>query len=170
MNGTNYEELMFAERVYEIISNQSKIPEQRFFLVYTPHIVHCPLQIPKEYLTFDFADDENNCSQQTPYIYPGFNDGSQYKCRSTYHSMVTLLDIIIGNITQLLKTTGLWENTLIVLSSDNGGAERLIESAPNNYPLRGGKYSPFEVLCSITYLLLFFFIIIIFFFICLFLF
>lgn len=36
-------------------------------------------------------------------------------------------------------------DTLMVLSSDNGGPEVLAESGANNYPLRGSKYSEFEV-------------------------
>jgi hypothetical protein len=33
----------------------------------------------------------------------------------------------------------------MVLSSDNGGPEVLAESGANNHPLRGSKYSEFEV-------------------------
>jgi hypothetical protein len=37
-----------------------------------PHIVHCPLQIPPEWLArFNFSDDETVCQAQTPYIFPG---------------------------------------------------------------------------------------------------
>merc|ERR1712125_316516 len=45
----------------------------------------------------------------------------------------------IGNVTAALKHAGIWENTILLFLSDNGGA-----SLGNNYPLRGGKYSPFE--------------------------
>ena len=35
--------------------------------------------------------------------------------------MVSCLDEGIGNITATLKSTGLYENTVLVLSNDNGG-------------------------------------------------
>jgi len=76
LNGTQYEEFMFRDHVVKIIR---EFNEQlgKLFLVYTPHISHCPLQVPKSYLDqFQFEDDENLCQQQTPYIYPGFRFNS----------------------------------------------------------------------------------------------
>jgi arylsulfatase A-like enzyme len=35
--------------------------------------------------------------------------------------MVTELDYGIGNVTAALKASGQWDNTLIVVTSDNGG-------------------------------------------------
>ena len=63
------------------------------------------------------TDDESECSQQTPYIYPGFN--GTYKCRQTYSSMVNLLDSLVGNVTQQFVDLGLWDNTLMVFTSDS---------------------------------------------------
>jgi len=93
---------------------------------------------------FNFSsDDETQCKAQTAYIYPGSTDAS-YSCRAQYTAMAKVLDDILGNITALLKSRGLWENTLIVFSADNGGCLYLPENAGNNYPHRGGKYSPWE--------------------------
>lgn len=142
LNGTNYEEYLWRDQVVDVIQNQD--PDEPMFLFFTPHVAHCPLQVPEDQLNkFNFmTNDESECSQQTPYIYPGFN--GTYHCRQTYLSMVNLLDDTIGNITTLLKAKGMWNNTLIVLSADNGGPLVLAESGANNYPLRGGKYSQFE--------------------------
>ena len=111
-------------------------------------IVHCPLQVPKEQLDkFNFTNDENLCREFTPYVYPGYtnaSNGADYKCRQIYHAMVATLDEIIGNITTLLKQYNLWDNTLLILSSDNGGPVPLGESGSNNTPLRGSKYSRWE--------------------------
>jgi arylsulfatase I/J len=38
-----------------------------------------------------------------------------------YHAMVNFLDDQLLNITTTMKDLGMWENTLMVLSSDNGG-------------------------------------------------
>merc|ERR1712083_1099589 len=42
------------------------------------------------------------------------------------------------------KAKGMWDNTLVIMSSDNGGPVDTQENAANNWPLRGGKYSLFE--------------------------
>jgi len=61
-----------------------------------------------------------------------------------YHAMVMVMDEVVGNVTAALKKKGMWDNTLVVMSSDNGGPVDLPENAANNWPLRGGKYSLFE--------------------------
>ena len=58
--------------------------------------------------------------------------------------MVNLLDGIIGELVDKLKAKGLWENTLVIATADNGGTYLLAESGSTNYPLRGGKYTFFE--------------------------
>jgi len=55
--------------------------------------------------------------------------------------MVTILDEAIGNITQKLKDLDMLDDTLIVFTSDNGGA---VYTSGRNYPLRGGKMTAFE--------------------------
>ena len=65
------------------------------------------------------GDDESACSAQTPYIFPG-SSASDFKCRQQYHSMVNLLDDNLRNITDALKRRGVWNETLMVFSSDNG--------------------------------------------------
>ena len=54
--------------------------------------------------------------------------------------MVTALDDLVGNLTAKLIETGLYDNTVIVFSSDNGGAFRL----GNNSPLKGWKGQIYE--------------------------
>ncbi len=52
--------------------------------------------------------------------------------------MVRFLDEGIGNITSLLKSRGMWDNTLVFVFADNGGREDS-GFGGNNYPLRGQK-------------------------------
>ena len=58
--------------------------------------------------------------------------------------MVNVLDDNLLALTGALDARGLWENTLMVFTSDNGGCITLDESGGNNWPLKGGKYSDFE--------------------------
>lgn len=55
-------------------------------------------------------------------------------------AMTTELDYGVGNVTAALKATGLYENSVMVLVSDNGGP--LDHST--NAPLRGGKATEWE--------------------------
>ena len=148
-NGGQYEEFMFSERVYGLLdhfgssnhygssseNNDGSEPTNPFFIVYAPHLGHSPLQIPEQYLS-TFGDDESLCevNRYLHPVFPGYN--GTYYCRSIYQSMINLLDVIIGNITRKLKEHKLWDNTLIVLSADNGGELFLTCCAANNHPLR----------------------------------
>ena len=146
-NTGKYEELIFAEKVYDIINNHNSNGDRnKLFLVYTPHIVHDPYEVPKEYYN-KYKNDENMCSSTKTEIYPGFNTSNvnNYHCRSIYQSMVNLMDIIIGNITNLLKINNLYNDTLIIFTGDNGGPIAASNGKnANNFPLRGGKFVSFE--------------------------
>ena len=121
LKGNDYEENMFKEHVLDIIQNHDATAP--LFLYYAPHIAHQPLQVPTEYLTrFDFIDDET---------------------RRRYHAMVTYLDDVVGNVTAALESKGIWNDTLLVVSADNGGPVYPGGGA-NNYPLRGGKLSNWQ--------------------------
>ena len=81
---------------------------------------HTPMQVPAAYLD--------------PAV-------TKTKDKRTYFGMAKHLDASVANITAALKKAGMWENTLLVFSADNGGETA---GAGNNFPLRGGKYTNFE--------------------------
>jgi len=124
VNGTgqdHYEEALFRDRVLNIIENHD--PSIPLFLYYGPHIVHDPLQVPQNYVDkFSFIDDLD---------------------RQHYQSMVNYLDDVIGEIVASLKNRGLWDNLLLVVSTDNGGP-LYIGGGANNYPLKGGKLTDWQ--------------------------
>ena len=162
--GTDYEEFIFLRRMLEIIEDHQTVAvtsgvdsnpkkeeqEQPLFLFYAPHVAHCPLQVPQAYLDkFDFMDAEDDdvtyCQAQTANILsPSADKQPPYSCRKQYRAMVNLLDDIIGQVVNKLKQHEMWNNTLLVLTSDNGGPTHLQESASTNFPLRGGKYTDWE--------------------------
>ena len=121
INGTGpdkYEEALFAERVMKVVNEHDA--STPLFLYYPAHLVHSPLEVPDRYVRkFNFIDDD---------------------VRQKYHAMVKYLDDIVGNLTTALKKRGMWDNLLLVTTSDNGGP---LQSA-NNYPLKGGKFSDWQ--------------------------
>ena len=61
--------------------------------------------------------------------------------RQLMQCMLTCTDDATGRLVSALKTKGMWANTLMVWSSDNGGPQYW---GANNHPLRGGKGTDFQ--------------------------
>mmetsp|Transcript_36903 Transcript_36903/g.80960 ORF Transcript_36903/g.80960 Transcript_36903/m.80960 type:complete len:523 (-) Transcript_36903:110-1678(-) len=121
-NGT-YNAFHFAERAVKLI--EAHDASQPFFLFLAWQNAHTPNQVPAEFLGPKLPDDTDE------------------ELRRTYQGMVHCLDNGIGNVTQALKSKGMWDNSLVIFSSDNGGREDH-DFGGNNYPLRGMKFSDFE--------------------------
>ncbi|XP_071109637.1 arylsulfatase B-like [Haliotis cracherodii] len=114
-----YSAYTFAQKAVDIIHQHNV--SQPLFLYLPYQSVHDPMEVPVEYFN----------------MYPSvMNQG-----RRTYSGMVTALDDAVGNVTMALKEKGLFENTLILFTADNGGP---ITSYANNWPLRGGKHTIWE--------------------------
>lgn len=87
-----------------------------FFIYYATPIPHVSLQIPEGDL-----EQYKNTFEDTPY------DGSQGYLphrypRATYAAMISHLDRQVGEIVAKLKKEGIYDNTLIIFTSDNGAA------------------------------------------------
>ena len=65
--------------------------------------------------------------------------------RKTIAATVVAIDEAVGVVEQALKDAGMWDNTLIVFSTDNGGpTDGTNNNMMNNFPLRSGKGETFE--------------------------
>eukprot|EP00656_Telonema_subtile_P050320 TRINITY_DN6488_c0_g1_i1.p1 TRINITY_DN6488_c0_g1~~TRINITY_DN6488_c0_g1_i1.p1 ORF type:complete len:320 (-),score=72.22 TRINITY_DN6488_c0_g1_i1:158-1117(-) len=118
MNGT-YGAYMYSEFIVDVINNHDV--DTPLFVYHAWQEAHVPNEVPVE-----------------------FTDPSiDYPLRRTYEGMVHALDSGIENVTNALKAKGMYNNTLIVFSSDNGGRQDG-EFGGNNYPLRGQKFTDFE--------------------------
>ena len=72
-------------------------------------------------------------------MYPHISDPD----RMMFSAAASALDESVMNITQTLKDTGLYDNTVIVFLGDNGGQPGN-HGGGNNYPLRGMKGTTWE--------------------------
>jgi arylsulfatase A-like enzyme len=94
-----------------------------FLLYFAPNAVHSPLQAKRE--DYDAL--------------PQIHDHRQ----RVYAAMIRNLDRNVGRILNALKTEGLDKNTLVIFTSDNGGAHYI--GLPDiNKPYRGWKATFFE--------------------------
>ena len=95
------------------------------FVFWAPHVVHTPLQPPQASLErFAHVVDWR---------------------RRRYLALVHYIDEAVGEVVAALKKKQMWEDTLMVMSSDNGGPIYASGAAgANNFPLKGGKASNWE--------------------------
>jgi arylsulfatase len=99
----------------EILKFVDKSKDTPFFLAWTTPLPHVPLQAPerwvKQYVK-EFGDEDS---------YLG--DKGYFPCRyphATYAAMISYWDEQIGGLIEKLKKLGLYENTIIIFTSDNG--------------------------------------------------
>ncbi len=98
------------------------VADQPFFAYVPFSAPHTPFQARKaDYQAFEGISDHN---------------------QRVYLAMIHRLDQAVGELVGYLETQGVRENTLIVFTSDNGGAS--YTGATDNGPLRGGKFTQFE--------------------------
>jgi len=109
----------FEREAKEFISTHKQEP---FFLYLPVNAPHTPYQAPKE-------------------IYDSLSMIKQHSTR-VYYSMIIALDKMVGNIVAHLKKENIYENTLIIFTSDNGAA--LYSRTVTNEPLVGGKFTFYE--------------------------
>lgn len=101
---------MFEETIGFIEANKDK----PFFVWWTTPLPHVSLQAPKElveYYVNKFGDEKPFAGDMYfPARYP----------HATYAAMVTYIDQQVGAVVEKLKKDGIYDNTIIVFTSDNG--------------------------------------------------
>eukprot|EP01084_Bolivina_argentea_P042850 78986_1 len=122
-NGT-YGGYIYGKHAVNVINNHDQ--NKPLFMYLATQNNHCPYQVPQS-----FIDQFNS---------------SWYELQRQVAGMSLFEDELIHNVTQALKHTGMWNNTLLIITADNGGpsGNGVDARAANNCPFRGGKYSDFE--------------------------
>ena len=104
-------DLMFDE----ITAFVNQHAEQPFLLMWTTPIPHVALQAPQRWINYyveKWGEEEPYLGEKgyLPVRYP----------RATYAAMISYLDEQIGLLVEQLIVAGIYENTLLVITSDNG--------------------------------------------------
>ncbi len=109
----------FAREAKDFITRHKAHP---FFLYLSLNAVHTPMQAPDKYLQ----------------RFPGITD----KKRKMHAAMVSAMDDTVGGVLETLKLNGIFDNTLVIFLSDNGGPTQA--NGADNTPFSGGKGTVME--------------------------
>ncbi len=112
--------------------------DKPFFMAVGIHKPHVPFLAPQKYFDMypkdglkyikspsNFWDTVPKSSISKRFEGFGFehsieNDDLRREYMQAYHACISFIDAQIGSILESLKTNGLWENTIVVLTSDHG--------------------------------------------------
>ena len=111
-NLKNYASEMMFNKITNFVDENKKDP---FFLYWADPIPHAALQAPKRWVDYyvkKFGDEKPYLGQRS--YFPHKNP------RAAYAAMVSYLDENVGKLVAQLKKEGIYENTLIIFTSDNG--------------------------------------------------
>ena len=125
------------ETIDFIDSSDDSKPFAAFLSFYN---VHTPIQENKEFYDY-YVEKLNGYDDKDPVTKKEGDAITRLNQRNAkYASMVHATDNNVGKIIKYLKKNELYDNTLIVFTSDNGGLTTQNRIAPTSvYPLRAGK-------------------------------
>jgi len=115
---------IFSDEAVAYLRGRAATPETPFFLYLAYNAPHFPIEPPDRWLA--------KVQQRLPAL-------DEKRARAV--ALVEHLDAGIGRVLAALEETGLAERTLVVFSSDNGGA---VWHAQSNAPWRGGKQDHYD--------------------------
>ena len=133
-----------ADETVRFIRNHQKQPFLAYLSFYS---VHTPLMAPRE-LVAKYQEKAKRLGLSDVDI---FGDEEQVwpnakkrqvrtaQTHATYAAMVESMDAAVGKVLAALDDLQLAENTIVCLTSDNGGLSTSEGSPTSNLPLRGGK-------------------------------
>ena len=113
----------YTQKVYspdpmydEILQFVERNKDRPFYLHWTTTLPHVALQAPERWVNYYV----NKFGDEAPYTGAGY-----FPCRyphATYAAMISYLDEQVGGLVAKLKELGIYENTILIFTSDNGPA------------------------------------------------
>lgn len=136
-----------TDRTIELIRSSGDRP---FFLNYWPYAVHTPIQAPEHLIEKYRVKARALHLDEIPALVEGepFPTEGKRHLRVTrrlfqsdpvYAAMIENLDWNLGRLFQAVEEAGQWDNTLVLITSDNGGLATSEGSPTTNFPLNEGK-------------------------------
>lgn len=104
-----------AKMQTEVLQFIEENKENPFFMYYATPLPHLPLQVPYNYVEKYLKI----FGEEPPYVGNNGYFPNRYP-KAAYAGMITYLDDQVGEIVSKLKQLGIYENTLIIFTSDNG--------------------------------------------------
>ena len=125
LNGTQgdedtYSGFIYTEKAVETIHNHAKTNSNPLFMYLALQNTHAPVQAPKRFIDM-------------------YNTGDPLK--DGFSAMMSVVDESVQRVTNALRSHGLWENTVVIWTTDNGSP---IDVAGSNHPFKGGKKTNWE--------------------------
>ena len=138
---------VIQEYALKFLENNKDKP---FFMYYPSIIPHAELYAPEEYMEKyrgKFLPEKNYEGVDSGENFRNGPYGSQPESHAAFAAMIDYLDMQVGEIVAKLKELGVYENTLIIFTSDNGphmegGADP--DYFNSNGPLKGYKRDLYE--------------------------
>mmetsp|Transcript_10729 Transcript_10729/g.13928 ORF Transcript_10729/g.13928 Transcript_10729/m.13928 type:complete len:595 (+) Transcript_10729:77-1861(+) len=123
--GEHSMELM--ENKVDKIIRQEALDDKPFFLLYSQQAIHYPLEsVPIKYLDDDSMDAISEIRDEN---------------RKFVGQLTAALDYTVDKLIDVLKETDQYDNTILIVASDNGGCSY---HGASNFPLRGSKNHLFD--------------------------
>ncbi|MCH9656049.1 MAG: sulfatase [Planctomycetes bacterium] len=121
--------------------------EQPFLAYLSFYSVHTPLMGPKALVAkyqakakrLGLTEQEEFAEEEQVFDVKQKRKVRILQKHAVYASMVESMDRAVGKVLKQLEDSGLAENTVVMLSADNGGLSTSEGSPTSNLPLRGGK-------------------------------
>jgi len=124
-----------AAETAKFISENKQSP---FFAYFSFYSVHTPLQGRKD-LMIKYEEKKQKQGLSDTFSREGKSKVRAEQSNVTYAAMVDAMDQAVGKVIKSLKAEGLYDNTIIVFFSDNGGLSTAEGYPTSNLPLRAGK-------------------------------
>lgn len=141
-NPSTYAQDIIQEKALDFITKNKKNP----FFIYVPYLLpHAELIAPDDSILQRFLgkfEEPKPFKNGNDYGSANFSTAgyaSQTHPRAHFAAMVTRLDHYVGQLVKKLKAEGLYENTIIIFSSDNGPHKEA--GADPNFFKSSGPYS-----------------------------
>lgn len=130
-----YATYLFGNAIINSIQDHSDRGDTSSMFLYVPfNGIHAPVYLPVGY---DQTVQYQNLMNELDI---------PYAPRAEFAAALNLVDEAVANIMEAMKTYGYYNNSILVVTSDNGAPTKDYggENGGSSYPLRGGKTTLFE--------------------------